>query len=174
MSGKIFGVSGLLAAAAILVFVSGLPAEGEKKLAESELALRKQSASLAVHIAAAGLGGQCRETADPARRVALIRAFIDPIRFYPDDSGYFYVYDQKCVNIAHATQKDLVGKDLTDYRDGKGKLVIRELLRAAQSGGGFVEYWWVKPGAEGERMKIGYVEPIPGTDYFIGTGVYLD
>ena len=105
-------------------------------------------------------------------RIELIRAFITPIRFYPDKSGYFYVYDTDCVNIAHAVQKDLQGKNLYDYQDIKGKFVIRELAAKAKEGGGFVEYHWVRPNSEGEHKKIGYVELIPGTDYFIGDGVY--
>jgi len=146
----------------------------EPRMPEEFLQLRKKTAVLAVHLAAQGLGGQCALVADQNKRIRLIRSFIDPIRFYRDDSGYFYVYNYNCVNIAHATQKNLVGKDLSDYQDEKGKFVIRELAQAARRGGGFVEYYWIKPGAEGEHLKIGYVEPIPGTNYFIGTGVYLD
>jgi signal transduction histidine kinase len=148
---------------------------GEKpRMPEKLLQLRKKSAILAVHLAAQGLGGQCVLVADQKKRIRLIRAFIDPIRFYRDHSGYFYVYNYNCINIAHATQKNLVGKDLSDYQDEKGKFVIRELAKAAREGRGFVEYYWAKPGAEGEHLKIGYVEPIPGTNYFIGAGVYLD
>ncbi len=146
----------------------------DSHLPEKLLQLRKKTAVLAVHLAAQGLGGQCALAADPEKRIRLIRSFIDLIRFYRDDSGYFYVYNYDCVNIAHATQKNLVGKDLSDYQDEKGKFVIRELAQAARKGGEFVEYYWAKPGAKGEHLKIGYVEPIPGTDYFIGAGVYLD
>jgi signal transduction histidine kinase len=48
------------------------------------------------------------------------------------------------------------------------------LSAAAKNGGGFVEYYWVNPSAttKDEQKKIGYVEPIPETNYFIGTGVY--
>jgi len=132
----------------------------------------KDMAVTSTHVAASGLGGILKDVTEVKQRIALIRSFIDPIRFYDDHSGYFYVYDYHCVNIAHATQKDLQGKNLTDYKDSKGKFVIRELAAAAKKGGGFVEYYWVKPGEKGEKKKIGYVAPIPQTDYFIGTGVY--
>jgi signal transduction histidine kinase len=160
-----------LAMASIPVFAG--PGE-ESVMPEKILKIRKKAAVLAVNLAAQGLGGQCAAVADQKKWIRLIRAFIDPIRFYPDGSGYFYVYNYNCVNIAHATQKNLVGKDLSDFKDEKGKFVIRELVKAARKGGGFVEYYWIKPGAEGEHLKIGYVEPIPGTNCFIGTGVYLD
>jgi signal transduction histidine kinase len=133
----------------------------------------KDIAKNIVHATALGLGEILKEVKKEDKRIAMIRSFISPIRFYPDQSGYFYVYNSKNVNIAHATQKDLQGKDLNDHKDVKGKYVIRELNAAAKKGGGFVEFYWVKPGTKGEQKKMGYVEPIPGTDYFIGTGVYL-
>lgn len=133
----------------------------------------KEIAKIMTHSFAAGLGSALANVKNDKDRIDLIRSFIDPVRFYPDNSGYFYVYDSKCVNIAHATQKDLQGKNLYDYKDAKGKLVIQALLEAAKKGGGFVDFYWVKPGTKEQMPKLGYVEPIPGTDYFIGTGVYL-
>ncbi len=56
----------------------------------------------------------------------------------------------------------------------RGLYVIRELSAAAQGGGGFVIYHWPHPETREEQEKVGYVEPIPGTDYFIGTGYYPD
>jgi signal transduction histidine kinase len=143
--------------------------------AEDKVAVEcyKETAKTVVHATAAGLGEVLKGVKTEKERVDLIRSFIDPIRFYSDKSGYFYVYDFSCLNIAHATQKDLQGKNLYDYKDGKGKFVIRELSAAAKKGGSFVEYYWVKPDSKNEVKKIGYVEPIPGTNYFIGTGVYL-
>jgi len=134
----------------------------------------KRIAEAYVHSYAVSIGEAVTEMDDDSTRIAYIRRAINPIRFYPDSSGYFYVYDFACVNIAHARQKDLEGKDLTDYFDSQGKYVIRELSAMAQSGGGYVEFYWIKPGESGEKKKLGYVEPIPNTDYFIGTGVYLE
>lgn len=133
----------------------------------------KDTAKTMVHSVAAGLGGVLANIKNEKERIDLIRSFISPVRFYPDNSGYFYVYDYKCVNIAHAIQKDLQGKNLYDYKDVKGKYVIRALSEASKKGGGFVDFYWVKPGTKTESAKLGYVEPIPGTNYFIGTGVYL-
>lgn len=133
----------------------------------------KEIAKTMVNGTAAGLSAALKDVKNEKERVELIRSFVAPVRFYPDKSGYFYVYDYNCVNIAHATQKDLQGKNLFDYKDTKGKYVIRELADAAKKGGGMVEYYWIKPGSKGELKKLGYVEPIPGTNYFIGTGVYL-
>jgi signal transduction histidine kinase len=141
---------------------------------QTDLNAEKQTAQAVVHSAAVGLGGILNNYSNETDRINIIRDYIELVRFYPDQSGYFYVYNFDCVNIAHATQKNLVDQNLYNYQDSRGKYVIRELSAAAKNGGGFVEYYWVKPGTSSqvEQQKIGYVEPIPGTDYFIGTGVY--
>jgi len=139
----------------------------------AEIANNKKIAVAVVHSSAVGLSETLKNIPDSATGVQFIRTYIDSIRFYDDRSGYFYVYNYQCTNIAHATQKDLQGKNLLDYQDSRGNYVIRLLSAAAQQGGGFVEYYWIKPGAEGEKLKIGYVEPIKGTNYFIGSGVYI-
>jgi signal transduction histidine kinase len=144
-----------------------------KESNNKSLACDKEIAKTIVHATASGLGEVLKDVKTEDKRIALIRAFISPMRFYRDNSGYFYAYDFNGVNIVLATQKDLQGKNLYDHKDAKGKYVIRELIAAAKKGGGFVEYYWPKPGAKGEQKKLGYVERIPGTNYFIGTGVYL-
>ncbi len=50
---------------------------------------------------------------------------------------------------------------------------VRELARSAQNGGGFVQYIFDKPG-KGLQPKLAYATMIPGTDMWIGTGVYID
>lgn len=125
----------------------------------------------AVHVAAAGLG-EIIEGMDEDQQIEVIRKFIDPIRFFNDKSGYFYVYYFNCTNVAHAVDKTLPGKNLSDYQDMRGLFVIRELSAAAQNGSGFVTYYWPHPTTKQEQKKVGYVEVIPGTNYFIGTGYY--
>ena len=155
----------------MLVFIMSFGfAQAEDKAA---IECYKETEKTVVHSTAAGLGEVLKGVKTEKERVDKIRSFIKSIRFYSDKSGYFYVYDFSCLNIAHAAQKDLQGKNLYDYKDGKGNFVIRELSAAAKKGGGYVEFYWVKPGSKNEFKKLGYVEPIPGTNYFIGTGVYL-
>ncbi len=134
----------------------------------------KQIAVAYVHSYAISIGEAVLDMNDDTTKINYIRRAIDPISFYSDNSGYFYVYDYDCVNIAHASQKDLQGQNLFDYTDTRGKYVIRELSAMAQIGGGYVEFYWIKPGDTGEKKKLGYVEPIPNTNYFIGSGVYLE
>ncbi|MBK7769659.1 MAG: cache domain-containing protein [bacterium] len=70
-------------------------------------------------------------------------------------------------------KKDNEGKDLASVVDKNGVKVIESLRDQAMRGGGFVNYVWPKPGA-GDQPKVSYAEMIPGTQMWIGTGVYLD
>jgi signal transduction histidine kinase len=145
--------------------------------AASSISIEESNSRVAqstVHVAAVGLGTLLADITDEEARIQTIRDFIDPVRFFDDESGYFYVYYYNCTNVAHAIDKTLLGKNLTDYQDMKGLYVIQELSAAAQNGGGFVTFYWPHPETKEEQRKIGYVEPIPGTDYFIGTGYYPD
>jgi len=162
-------LSALFISMTIFIMSSGC-GQGEDK---ATIECNKETAKTVVHATASGLGEILKGVKTEKQRIDMIRSFIDPIRFYSDKSGYFYVYDFSCLNIAHATQKDLQGKNLYDYKDGKGNFVIRELSATAKKGGGYVQFYWVKPGSKNEFKKLGYVEPIPGTNYFIGTGVYM-
>ncbi|MCK9212698.1 MAG: cache domain-containing protein [Ignavibacteriaceae bacterium] len=157
------------------VLIDGCKEEDSEVAPVSDnLAWNKQIAVAYVHSYATVIGEAAIELPTDSARINFIRKAIDPISFYSDSSGYFYVYDYNCVNIAHARQKNLQGQNLYNYVDTKGKFVIRELASMAQSGGGYVEFYWIKPGETGEKKKLGYVEPIPNTNYFIGSGVYLE
>ena len=94
------------------------------------------------------------------------------IRFESDKSGYYFVYNGT-TNVALPPKKELQGKDLGDLKDKNGVYLVRDLRDKAKGGGGFVEYIWPKPGA-GDVPKLSYAEMIPGTDMWIGTGIYLD
>ena len=50
---------------------------------------------------------------------------------------------------------------------------IEEFIKAANNGGGFVQYLFEKEG-KGIQPKLSYAKLIPGTDILIGTGVYID
>ncbi|MCF8366253.1 MAG: cache domain-containing protein [Bacteroidales bacterium] len=126
---------------------------------------------------AAGIGGAISDYfADSSQCVDFTRQMIDHVRFFDDQSGYFFIYDFNCNNVAHAIQKNLQGQNLYNYQDSKGNYVIRELLAVSQNqaGGGTYEYWWNNPVTGQEEPKLAFVIKIPGIDYFIGSGVYLE
>jgi methyl-accepting chemotaxis protein len=139
-----------------------------------EVMLKDQKAKLQVasHTAALMAAAAIKGVVDKQEVVTIIRNLVDKIRFEADGSSYFFV-NEGTVNIAHPQNKTLQGKDLAGVADANGVKLVQELSEKAKAGGGFVRYIWPKPGA-GDQPKLSYAEMIPGTDMWIGTGVYLD
>lgn len=91
------------------------------------------------------------------------------------DEGYFFVYDLKGNVIAHGFDPTLESKNLIDLKDPTGVNVIEQLRDTAEKGGGFVTYWWIRPhDVIAKYQKISYVEMIPNTNLWIGTGIYKE
>jgi len=113
---------------------------------------------------------------DGTYNTSLIQQYVNAVRFLDDRSGYFFVYDYtNNVNIAHATLKDFPGTDKTNYKDARGMYVGQEFSKIAKSkaGSGFLVYYWNNPDTKKEEKKLGYVEVIPGTTLYIGSGIFM-
>jgi len=124
---------------------------------------------------AEGLSGLFTRLNDSLLSITYCRSFIDHIRFFDNKSGYFFVYDFNGVNIAHGTQKDLQGKNLWDYQDSRGNYVLRDMIDIVKTdGSGLYDYYWNNPLSGNEEAKKSFVIKIPGYDYFIGSGIYVE
>lgn len=88
--------------------------------------------------------------------------------------GYFFVYDMSGKVLMHSRQPELVGRNLMNLRDPKGRAPIQDLIAAAKAGGGFVDYLWSKPSSGQMVPKLGYVVGLPQWQWMLGTGLYLD
>jgi methyl-accepting chemotaxis protein len=133
---------------------------------------QKDKLQVATHSMAESISAVIKNIDDQDERDNTIREMVDNIRFEHDQSGYFFVY-RGTVCIALPILKERVGKDLGQTTDSNGVMYVAELDRNARTGGGFVEYVFEKPG-KGLQPKLSYAEMIPGTDIWIGTGVYID
>jgi cytochrome c len=71
-----------------------------------------------------------------------------------------YVFVYSCgddVMIAHPLRPDLVGKPILQMRDDKDHPLFQDMCKAsANPNGGWVEYWWPKPGEAKASRKISY------------------
>lgn len=94
------------------------------------------------------------------------------IRF--GSAGYFFIYDSKGKNIFHALLPALEGQDKIDMTDPRGTKIIVGLLNAAQRGDGHFSYYYQKPNTNEQIEKLSYVTMVPGTDWMLGTGAYID
>ncbi len=102
----------------------------------------------------------------------LLRRILDRARY--ENSGYFFAYDTRGVNIAHPYFHEFQGQMRLDIEDDAGRKYIRELTDKAVAGGGFVEYNFYKPGERERRTKLVYAHLIPDTDIWLASGLYID
>ena len=124
--------------------------------------------AMAPTLAAAAQGAK-----DEAETYRVFTGLVKNARFFPDHSGYYFVYKTGGTVFVLPTVPDLEGKNIIGKVDSKGTEFIRKLDQVAQGGGGYVEYWFDKPG-QGVLPKLSYARMIPGTNYWMGTGVYID
>jgi methyl-accepting chemotaxis protein len=88
-------------------------------------------------------------------------------------TGYFFVYDMQGNTIALPPDPSLHGKNRWDLQDSQGKYLLREFIDILKKKGeGYVDYFYKNPQTNEEEMKFAYIESIPGTEWFIGSGSY--
>ncbi len=89
------------------------------------------------------------------------------------DGGYFWVDAKDGTNVV-LLGKDTEGKNRLELTDEKGNKFIQEIINAALSGGGYVNYWFPKKGEEIASPKRSYSLYFEPFDWIVGTGNYVD
>ncbi|TGU73940.1 methyl-accepting chemotaxis protein [Geomonas terrae] len=100
-----------------------------------------------------------------------------PVRFFENRSGYFMLHQlegERSRAIMVPVKPELEGKDITDLKDKKDKMFVREFVKAARAGGGFVEYSFPKTPDGPPLPKLTYIGHFAPWDWEVGTGVYTD
>ena len=79
------------------------------------------------------------------------------------------------VTYVHSNPK-YINVNRWDFKDTTGKLLIQDIVRAARSGGGFVEYMAPRSGGGAEQRKLAYVGAFGAGDKLLAiqAGVYVD
>ena len=93
-------------------------------------------------------------------------------------SAELYIFigsTRKVTLLAHPFQAEkLVGPDLSETEDIKGKKFFHYLIAAAlEQGSAWVTYWWPKPGETTSSLKSTYLAKIPGEDAYLACGIYI-
>ena len=90
-------------------------------------------------------------------------------------NDYFWINDMLPRMVMHPIKPEMVGNDLSNYKDPNGKLLFVDFVEAVKKdGAGFVAYEWPKPGFDKPQPKLSYVVGFAPWDWVIGTGVYID
>lgn len=101
--------------------------------------------------------------------------FIKIVRWGPEKKDYFWINDLQGKMIMDPYIPDLVGKDLSDFKDQNGKEIFVEFIKICrEKEQGYIDYFW--PRYEGKKpvQKVSLVRLFKTWGWIVGTGVYLD
>ena len=88
--------------------------------------------------------------------------------------GYFSI-SSGTLSLMHPIKPENNNKDLADLKDPKGTYVYREIAAAAAlPEGGFVKYYWSRPGSTEPVPKLSRVVTYKPWNWSLTTGVYID
>lgn len=85
------------------------------------------------------------EYAQEHGREAALREFNNQTGPFVEGQLYIFAYDTKGNTLALPFQPQLLGTNRWDATDANGTLFIQEIVKTAQSGGGFVHYLYPDP-----------------------------
>jgi signal transduction histidine kinase len=98
------------------------------------------------------------------------------LRYGPELADYFWINDMTPKMIMHPYRSDLVGKDVSGFKDPAGKRLFAEVVKMArENDAGFVDYLWQWKGDSKKIVpKISYVKAFTPWGWIIGTGIYVE
>ncbi len=101
---------------------------------------------------------------------------VDDMRYGPSQQNYLWINNMSGRMMVHPYMKQLEGRDMTDHRDPRGKLLFQEMLEVCRTkGSGFVHYHWQwHDNPNRIEPKISHVRRYKPWDWFIGTGIYIN
>lgn len=90
------------------------------------------------------------------------------------DVGYFWADDLEGNNVVLLGNPDVEGSNRLNLQDVNGLYIIQELIANAKDGGGYLDYYFPKPGETEANRKRGYSQTFEPYGWVIGTGNYVD
>jgi polar amino acid transport system substrate-binding protein len=105
-------------------------------------------------------------------KATALREFMNPNGQFVKGELYIFAYDFQGTVLANGGQPELVGKNLIDMKDGNGVEVIKQLIKLAQQGGGWLRYLWPNPAHNNKiESKLSNVMKVDDS-WFLGSGIY--
>ncbi len=140
----------------------------EKLLKEESQKEVKDMVNFAINIANSAYKNRKNLSKEEIRKKIVER--LRDIRFFDDESGYFFIYDMKGNSLLLPPFPTLENTNLFDLRDEKGVYNIREIIKIVKkSKEGFYEWHWYRPGGTLMTKKIGFIKAYEELGILIGT-----
>ena len=96
------------------------------------------------------------------------------LRYGDDDSGYFWVDDTDYNLVMHPILPEQEGTNRYDLTDKNGVKIIQSIMKTAESGGGFNEFYFTKSDGKTVAPKVAYSQKFDKWNWVITTGIYSD
>lgn len=145
--------------------------EQQATLRKDLLAAKKAELSKYLHLAETSISKLYAQPDTPDVREQVKRVLRD-LRY--DADGYFFVYDFKGINQVLGPKPELEGKDLSGLKDETGNYFVQNIIAAARSGEGYVQYLWPKPSIQKTVAKLSFSMVLDKYQWIVGTGFYID
>lgn len=113
-------------------------------------------------------------TIDEAQKEAIM--IVSDMRYGEEFKDYFWITDTLPRMVMHPYRPMLNGKDLTNYRDPRGKNFFVDIVNVVkENGDGYVDYKWQwKDDSLTVVPKLSYVKAYKPWGWIVGTGIYIE
>ncbi len=140
-----------------------------------------QSAVESVHRAVVGYqelaaSGKLSQEAAQAAAKEVVRM----ARFGGKDgkAEYFYAWTLDGVSVMHPIRLEWAGQNMSEkLKDGQGRFTLKDMVAGLRAQGGesaFVDTNFPRPGKTEAVPKLQYVITVPGWNWMVGSGLYMD
>jgi hypothetical protein len=125
---------------------------------------------------------ECVQKTHEAAAMINARGLEESIKLIGDPKGpfvwkdsYVFLMDLKGKMLAHPMQPELTRYEhvLLETDSADKALFVHFVNIARESGQGWVDYMWPKPGKKSPSKKITYIYKVPSQDLLVGAGVYV-
>lgn len=118
--------------------------------------------------------GEYFDDVDNEIKTSVLKYF-NQLPYENTNKQYLFVHDFKGVELANGLFPKLIGTNNFELKDLNGKKVIQEQIKMAKTkGSGFLIHYWMLPSGNGESEKLTYVQRVPGWNWVIGSGEYIN
>ncbi|MDE6640356.1 MAG: methyl-accepting chemotaxis protein [Acetatifactor sp.] len=104
----------------------------------------------------------------------LAKEEIRTMRYRDDGSGYMWIDDTDYILVMHPILPEQEGNNRYDLTDQNGVKIIQSIMRSAEAGGGYNQFYFTKADGVTVAPKFAYSEKFEPWNWVITTGNYID
>lgn len=116
------------------------------------------------------MSGELTETEAQYEAKEAIRA----LRYREDGSGYMWIDSTDYTLVMHPILPQNEGTNRYELEDQNGVMIIQEIMKAAENGGGYNQFYFTKADGVTVALKIAYSELFEPWGWVVTTGNYVD